>query len=275
MTVFTESFPWDPAGERRYNEHKRREVYQLEQYRTDGVVLRSWTPSAAIEADRSPRGDIGAAPSRKSLQRLVFVLNNCDTPMASMLTLTMTPQVNAAHSVEEHRQSIKAVLQRLRRDGVGQYCWVREFQRNEGVHWHVFTDLHVGDAGEINPILSGDWSHWWAKYFRKKNASVESYRKMIHGDGRGFQCCRFEQLRTDAGGRYAGKEGAKRFQKVPPKRWRQNGGAWWRASRGITCTPIRTVAVAADSLEWVQFKLPDGSTLETPLKVQFSKGSHE
>lgn len=267
--------PWDVEGSNRYNAHADSLTYTLECYRNDAVVVRSWRPDAALKAERTDRGKIGSLPSSASLKRLIFILNNADVGFCSMLTLTMTPKVNLTHSVDDHRKSIKAVCQRLRRDHVQAYCWVREFQSNGSVHWHVFTDLHVGQPGDINRFESNDWSRWWAEYWRKKNASLECVRKMIHGNGKEFQCCRFEQLKTNAGGRYAAKEGAKRFQKVPPRRWRKNGGAWWRASRGLTCTPIKTIEVSGDSLQWATVKRPDGTELDVPLKLQFSRGLRE
>lgn len=271
-TVFA---PWDVEGSNRHNRHAAGLKYQLECYRNDAVVIRSYKPEAALNADRVERGNIGSAPSGTSLKRLIFVLNNADCRFRSMLTLTMTPHVNAFHSVADHRKSIKALLQKLRRDSIDSYCWVREFQTNGSVHWHVFTDFTVGVPGDVNEFMSAEYSRWWADYWRKKNAGVEDWRKMVHGDGRGFRCCRFEQLRTEAGGRYAAKEGAKRFQKVPPKRWRKDGGAWWRCSRALTCTPLKTIEVSGDSLQWAKFNRPDGTEIEVPLKLQFSRGLRE
>lgn len=264
---------------------------KLDVYRTDAVVVRSYKPKCA--GTIGERGAIGGAPSRRSLQNLVFLLNNSDVPFVSMLTMTMTPDVHKLCTVKEHRRALANALQRLRDRGISQYCWVREFQGNGSVHWHVFTDKTVGSPGEVNSDLSRDWCEYWASlYFDriiphselalKKRISVGENRKkqrdrnkMETGNNAEFLgCCRFEQLRTDAAGRYAGKEGAKRFQKLAPGKWQNGGGAWWRASRGVKCTPIKRVAVPADTIESTSIDI-GGKEVDVAYRVQFSRGLKE
>lgn len=250
----------------------------LVRYRTDAILKRSYRPQAAIEAEKT-RDLIGNAPSPESLKRLVFLLNNCDVPCTTMVTLTMTPQVNDAHDVDRHKKALKAALKKIERLGSTQYCWVREFQANESLHWHIFCTLPCSDG--IDYALSEKFSRWWAAYYGKHNASRKSIRDMIHGDGKGFRCVRVERLRSDVGGRYAGKEGAKRFQKVPPKKWcctidktgkkTGGGGAWWRASYGMDCTPIDELQVDASTIQEYTFE-KDGRTISVPYRIQFSKG---
>lgn len=249
----------------------------IDVYRTDAVLVRSYKPACA--GSDAGRGKIGAAPSPRSLQRLVFLLNNSDVPFLSMFTFTMTPHCSRTNSVDRHRAMLRNILQRLRDHGVGQYCWVREFQGNASVHWHVFTDKHVGKPGEVNNDLTDEWSHWFAtSYYRGKTeteAAKASRYRMIHGNGADFRgCCRVEQLRSHAAGRYAGKEGAKRFQKRSPERWR-NGGAWWRPSRNVKCTPIKTVSVYPSTIKESSVTLPDGRILSVPNKIQFCRGLKE
>ena len=148
---------------------------------------------------------------------------------------------------------------------------VREFQGNGSVHWHVFTTVRVAEPGEVCSRSSVEWSKWFASYYQKLGASAACVRKMTHGNGSDFiGCCRFEQLQTEAAGRYAGKEGAKRFQKLAPRKWR-DGGAWWRASRNVTATPIETVEVAADDLTSSVIQNERG-TFDIAHRIQFSLG---
>lgn len=241
-------------------------------YRTDAVLVRSYKPACAGTVTEN-KGRIGGKPSRRSLQNLVFLLNNCDTPMQSMLTVTMADQVSRRNAVTFHRQTLKLALQRLRDTGVNQYCWVREFQRNGSVHWHIFTDRRVSKtSGRCNKHLSRSWSLWMANRYKRSGwCSEECFRKMTSDSNDGFVgCCRFEQLHGDIGGRYAGKEGSKRFQKLAPKRWR-TGGAWWRASRNVKCTPTGEKTIHGRYLEKAMVKI-NGVEREVPHRIQFNKG---
>lgn len=249
----------------------RRKTMDVQQYRTDAVVVsRSWTPACAhVE---SKRGRIGGRPSKRSLTNLVFKLNNCDVPMESMFTVTMTPQVSRRNSVKFHQGTLAACLQKMRRDGIGQYCWVREFQENRSVHWHIFTDLEVQANGKVNYDLSQHWSHWMVDRCKQGWIGDKDALKMISPSWDGFAgCVRVEQLKGDAGGRYAGKEGSKRFQKVAPDRWK-HGGNWWYASRNIKCTPLGIKRLSVEALEHAELKI-NGKTRHIPYRVQFNKGT--
>ena len=243
-------------------------------YRTDAVLLRSYKPACAGTVTTS-KGTVGGRPSRRSLQRLVFVLNNCDIPMSSMLTITMRDQVCFRNTVAFHRETIRLACQRLRDTGCGQYCWVREFQSGGRVHWHIFTDDKIeGPGGSIDRENSKAWSRWLVNRCKKKGwCNAESERLMMADSYDGFiGCCRLEKLKgPDAGGRYAGKEGSKRYQKLAPKRWR-NGGAWWRCSYSVTCTPTGEKKIHGRYLQKTTVEI-DGQEREVPHRIQFGKGT--
>lgn len=258
----------DPVQAIRKRRKALTERYEVDVYRTDAVVIRKTAPKTPIDLVDKKRGLIGIVPSRESLRRLIFVLNNADEPFVSMITCTHTDHCDRIHSVEEHRKVKANLLNKLRRDNWGKFVWVREFQANRSVHWHIFTTLHVGLPGEVNHELSVELSRWYASAYRKIRAPKRDYLKMIHGDGKGFRCCRVEMLRSDAGGRYAAKEGAKRFQKEPPPRWVEGGGAWWRGTRDILITKLRTEKVMACDLHHNKVKIDDYE-LEFPAKLQY------
>lgn len=239
-------------------------------YRTDAVLDRSYRPACA--GVHFSRGNVKGEPTKRSLQNLVFLLNNCDTPMTSMITMTMTPQVHRMHDADTHKAALKAGLEKLRRQGVNQYCWVREHQASGSVHWHVFTDWNVESPGQINDTESQAWSHWFADYYGDRKANQRSHYFMKNGDGKDFRgCVRVEQLLTEAAGRYAGKEGAKRFQKEAPTKWRRAGCAWWRASRNVKCTPVKTETVQASTLDSTKVMI-GGWERDVAFRVQFNRG---
>ena len=250
----------------------RRRTMDVQQYRTDAVVVsRSWKPACAHQP--TERGCVGGRPSKKSLNRLVFLLNNCDIPMQSMFTITMSDEVSRRNSVEFHQSTLKAALQKMRRDGITQYTWVREFQRNGSVHWHVFTDLWVAAPGVVNEELSSIWSHWMVDRYRDGWINARCALNMTNSSRGGFVgCVRVEQLHGDIGGRYAGKEGSKRFQKIAPARW-ANGGRWWGNSRNMNCTAGNIKRLSVEALEHAEVKI-NGKTRHIPYRVQFNKGSN-
>lgn len=241
-------------------------------YRTDAVLDRTYTPKCAGTVTEHC-GTVGNKPSRRSLQRLVFLLNNCDVPMQSMLTLTIQAEVSRRNPVATHKLWLSNALQRLRDRGTSQYCWVREFQdETRSVHFHVFTDDVVGEPGGVDVPSSKDWSRWTIKHYQRHGwISDSAAAKMIATSYDGFVgCCRVEQLKSNAGGRYAGKEGGKRYQKVAPKRWR-NSGRWWAASRNVICTPTGEKKIHGRYLERTTVEV-NGELIEVPHRIQFNKG---
>ena len=238
------------------------------------MVVRTYKSSRKIVPPTNHK--VGKAPSRKSLNKLVFILNNCDVTMKSMHTITVAKRVSKFITPEMSKGLLKAALQRLRRNAcVTQYCWVREFQKNGSIHWHVFTDFECSGDG-VDLDQSADWSFWWANRVRDATGDMaglhQQYQWMAEGDGNGFiGSVRVEKLRDEAAGRYAGKEGAKRFQKMAPAGWEESGRRWG-ASRSLTCTPIRRVQVRESSLQCATVKTKDGKTLDVPYRNQFGRG---
>ena len=268
--------PWETEAmyHRRLKARSTIQFSRLVTYRTDAVLVRSYKPCCAGTVTAS-KGKIGGKPSRRSLQRLTFLLNNCDTPMTSMLTITMRDQVCWRNSVSFHRKTIRLACQRLRDTDCSQYCWVREFQKGGRVHWHIFTDHQIDGKGrEVDRDRSKAWSRWLVQRYKKSGwCNEESARLMMADSYDGFVgCCRLEKLMSpDAGGRYAGKEGAKRYQKDAPPRW-LDGGAWWRASRNVICTPTGEKKIHGRYLQKTTVEI-DGDEREVPHRIQFGKGT--
>ena len=279
MDVETRYFTADNWCPDDFNEHQRlakaNNRVTIVRYRVDAVVSRSYTPSCAGTITKGS-GTISGVPTQKSLNSLCFVLNNSDKRFETMITATMARSVHRNNSVDLHKRALRAMLERLRREKESsQYCWVREHQENGSVHWHVFTDAATQAEGMIDYERTKEWSKWLARFYRKSGrVSDQDYYHMANGDGTGdfLGCTRYERLQTDAPGRYAGKEGAKRFQKIAPKKWRKSGCAWWRCSSNVVCTPIETVLVSPKHLSGVMITNDEGGEFEVLFKVQRNKG---
>lgn len=243
-------------------------------------------------AATAKRGKIsGLAPSADSLKRLVFVLNNCDRQMRSMATITFQDEIGIAIPVHFHKMFLKNFLQRLRdRNPEIEFVWVREFQsarlidgiadEQSPVHWHVFTTMKV-DAGDdkkncVDLPRSADWSRWLVKGVRKLLRGEPEYdneliSRMLQNEHH-VGCVRWENLYGPAGGRYAAKEGAKRFQKVAPEKWQDCGGKWWDKSRSIECTPLGWRFTLHSHLKTASVKLESGEKRNVTLKHQWGHG---
>lgn len=243
------------------------ELFKATAYRSD-VVVHAPSRGGNAEIGSEKRGVIRGIPTRESLRRMIFTLNNCDDPMVSMLTVTHSDRAERDHDVKDLVEGRRSVIRCAKKMGASKIIWVREFQANASVHWHIFTNRSVGEPGDINHGLGRKVSRHYADHLRRKNLSSECWRNMVHGDGKGFRCCRWEQLMdANAGGRYCGKEGAKRFQKEPPPKWIQSGG-WWRATSNVTVTPITTGRVRACDIAWSEIMIDD-SSIDVPCKLQY------
>ena len=246
----------------------------IDKYRNDAIVVRSYKSARTVV----PPSDhtIGGKPSKKSLARLVFILNNCDVPMTSMHTLTFQLRVAKIIMPDVAAGMLKDALRRLRKEGGKNYVWVREFTKKGAVHYHIFSDYKQKSEDEVDVSQSRRWSRWWAKMTRRRTGDLvgldSQYLLMEVGNGKDFLgCVQVERLRDDAAGRYAGKEGAKRFQKIAPDGWK-NAGRWWANNQSLKCTPLSRVQVRTSSLKSCNVKLKDGNTIDVPFRNQFGRG---
>ena len=246
----------------------------VDKYRNDAIVVRSYKSNRTVVPPSDHR--VKGMPSKTSLSNLVFLLNNCDVPMASMHTLTYQLRVAKILTPDVASGMLQDALRRLRKEGGKNYVWVREFTKKGAVHYHIFSDFVQQSEDEVDLDLSRKWSRWWARMTRRRTGDLvgldEQYRLMEVGNGSDFiGCVRVERLRSDAAGRYAGKEGAKRFQKMAPPGW-EIAGRWWANNQSLKCTPLRRVQVRTSSLKSSIVKLPNGDSLDVPFKNQFGRG---
>ena len=264
---------WSP--DEFFAEQKRlKRTMTIDKYRNDAIVVRTYKTTRTVVPPTDHT--VGGKPSKKSLSRLVFILNNCDVPMSSMHTLTFQLRVAKILLPEVASGMLKDALRRLRTEGGKNYVWVREFTKKGAVHYHVFSDYQQKSKDEVDVVQSKKWSRWWGRMTRRRTGNLigldEQYRLMEVGNGKDFLgCVRVERLRHDAAGRYAGKEGAKRFQKVAPAGW-ENAGRWWANNQSLKCTPLRRVQVRTSSLKSSNVTLPNGKCLDVPFKNQFGRG---
>lgn len=193
--------------------------------------------------------------------------------MQSMMTVTMTPEVCNLASVPQHFAFREATCKRLKYQGYKNFVWVREFTEADVIHWHYFLENKVAAPYQINLELCADWSRWMVNYYHTRIAMSERDRHyMANGNNDDhYGCCRWEGLGSDAGGRYAGKEGGKRYQKESPERFQPFGGRWHGTIGEVKCTKIASKKVAASTLHTVKVKI-GGKEQVVATKTQYNRG---
>ncbi len=91
--------------------------------------------------------------SKKSLLRLMFLMQATRLEFASMLTLTY-PRFYPLDGLIVKRD-VAAIAQTLRRADI-EYLWFLEFQKRGAPHVHVLTDQRV-----ITPRMRIDYGLYW------------------------------------------------------------------------------------------------------------------
>ena len=278
MNGFSERQPWETDKEWSQRLQAQRDAIRmptvtLTQYRTDGVLKRKgWKPKCA--GHKGGRKKDCTKPCPRSLKKLIFLLNNCDDPMRGFATLTMPPNVCNAVPPKVHYKFIEAAIKRCKYQKLTPLVWVKEFQENESIHWHLFCRASTGQPGTINEQMTRDWSTWMTNYYRRYHVDAYSTHYMEFGNGKDFHgCVRWEELQSDAGGKYAGKEGAKRYQKFAPERFRSAGGRWWGKIGEINVTPTGVKKVQVDRIATAKIKI-GGEVLHIATNLQFNHGTN-
>lgn len=199
-------------------------------------VLRNRSSVGPAGGGGGPRGRIYKM-SRKSVDRLMFVLRETDMPLESMIVLTFGSVFPT--SGKEAKASVNRWLSWLRyHKPTTRYLWVMEFQRRGAPHFHVLLnfgvieddrDLYAGRwasaalSGIVSPN-SDDYQELWMNIFR-----VHRFRKQW-------------QNRKERDGivRYMSSYLAKPYQKKIPKDY-QDVGRWWSTSKGVAdIEPVET-----------------------------------
>lgn len=198
-----------------------------------------------IQSDIPKRGTIKMI-SRKSLIRLMAMMQATDVKFWSMLTLTY-PRFfpDNGHQV---KQDLNALLQKYRRDALGNYVWFYEFQERGAPHIHILSEV-----GVITPAMRVIYGLYWteriatAVWFEKKCPEKDYNREVLKIAKVACHPASWERLKnTDGGRNYVMKYAAKEKQKTVPVQFRDVGRNWG-ASREVM-PPKKVIDVTAEEL---------------------------
>lgn len=177
------------------------------------------------------RGTIKTA-SKKSLKRLMALMQATEVSFRSMLTLTYPKHFPIDGAIV--KADLKALLQKLRREKLTTYLWFLEFQKRGAPHIHLLLENE-----HITPYWRANFGLYWTErialaewYYTK--IPIESYHNEVAKMAR-FNCNEetWQLLENpESAKRYVTKYAAKENQKVVPENFK-NVGRLWGASRNV------------------------------------------
>lgn len=212
------------------------------------VRLHYYRRDVRVEILGRPRMGAGGEPpvspvrgpfSRKSQKRLVWVGANTEMKWESLLTVTY-PALFPTDG-REAREHLRMLLQAIQRKyGMVGHLWVREYQERGAPHYHILTDVR------LSPL---DWCYGGRQTKQKHPAwTCMAMHKWVseawQGCIKSYSCeeglragCRWEALRSEAGGAaYLAAYASKAQQKVVPDGI-THSGRWWGHSRSVRVPP--------------------------------------
>ena len=209
-----------------------REIYPVTQIikYAPGCMLVVRTPKQKLKQKIPERGRVKRM-SKRSLVRLMFVMNATDCNWTTMLTLTYPkhyPRDGATVKAD-----LNAVLQKTRRENL-KYIWFFEFQRRGAPHIHILLNPKL-----LTPRLRVSYGLYWTDRIAQSNwymaaCPPDEYEKEVLKMAR-VNCHPKTMMWLDnpeGAKRYVVKYASKEKQKEVPKAYR-NVGRWWGTSRDV------------------------------------------
>jgi len=169
--------------------------------------------------------------SKKSLLRLMFLMQATEVEFKSMITFTYPKHYPMDGNIV--KLDIGAVLQKVRREE-WQYLWFLEFQKRGAPHFHLLVTADV-----ITPKMRVDFGlHWTARialreWYTQACPPDEYMAEVLKMAKFNTHYSSWELIRDADGARnYVAKYAGKERQKRVPARY-ASVGRFWGASRGL------------------------------------------
>ena len=215
--------------------------------------------------------------TRAARRRMCFLIGNCGVSFRTMVTLTMSDELQPHITGASVRLARKRVLDTMRdRWCSGSYFWTLEFQKNETPHVHIWTSDdfpggHPNTDERGNPFNLGESRRLGKVWLRNLGVpNGEAARRSARVG------TRVEPMRKpDGAARYAAKyaAGAKADgtdQKRVPE-WYDGPGKFWDCSEDIKAI-AQGIAVVPESelLRWEREDRETGKKYSGPYKIQYN-----
>lgn len=188
------------------------------------------TAKAKLKYIRPVRGNI-KMQSKKSLLRLMFLMQVTKLEFKSMLTLTYPKYFPMDGKIV--KADVAAIVQKIRRAGWS-YLWFLEFQKRGAPHIHLLLDVDV-----ITPRMRVDYGLYWTARIALNDWFVGHCPAAAY-DAEVMKMIKFntdyriwETIRDRDGARnYVAKYASKERQKTVPRKY-QNVGRFWGSTRTL------------------------------------------
>jgi hypothetical protein len=201
-----------------------------------------------IKGKRPERGNI-KMQSKKSLLRLMFLMQATQLQFTSMITLTY-PKIFPTDG-RIVKRDVAAIVQKIRRKDY-KYLWFLEFQKRGAPHVHILVDNKV-----ITPRMRVDFGLYWttqialSDWFCKACPASMYDREVIKMAKVNTHPTVWQFLRTRDGARnYVTKYASKERQKTVPKQY-FGVGRFWGSSRDLRPKGIQFDVTEDDIESWL------------------------
>jgi len=169
--------------------------------------------------------------SKKSLLRLMFLMQATKVEFKSMFTLTYPRHF--PRDGEVVKADVAAVVQKMRRSNFT-YLWFLEFQKRGAPHIHIMLD-----ADCITPAMRVDYGLYWtarvalSEWYKYYCPPDDYYKEVMKMAKFNTHARTWELIRDPHGARnYVTKYASKERQKKVPKAY-QSVGRFWGSTRAL------------------------------------------
>jgi hypothetical protein len=183
--------------------------------------------------------------TRKSVNRLMFVLRETDMALESMMVLTFGSVYPTSGKLAKASVNRWLSWLRYRRPDL-RYIWVMEFQRRGAPHFHVLLNHRVVE--NQRELYSGRWAS--AALSGLVSRESEDYQKLwmdifrVHKFRKQWQNSR----ERDGIVRYMSSYLAKSYQKEIPRDY-GDVGRWWSSAKGVAdIEPVETYEIKEEAV---------------------------
>jgi len=216
----------------------------------DGGAIRVIREQRQKHQGRLPVREKIAKMSKKSLRRLIFIMQTTRVVLRSMFTATYPAHYPKDGAIV--KSDVNGLAQFFRRRRIS-YVWFLEFQKRGAPHIHWL--LSVAD---ITPKFRTDLGCVWAsrvvnsEWFKRHAWEEGEYSKeVVKISNVACHPKSLELIRDENGARnYASKYAAKQLQKTVPDDYK-NVGRFWGASRDIKASGVLLDVTEDEVEQWL------------------------
>ena len=207
-------------------------------YKRGTIRVLGWSPDVMMTAKGSNSSGEIRLFSRKSRQRLMFIMTETEIEFESMVTLTYPREFGLnGLKVKKDLRKMLSVLQKCFGAYLA-YAWIIEFQARGAPHFHLLLNVTPDNRERYFVALA------WAEICTKNDEERDKVF-FVHSRPEAFS----EIYARDGARHYIAKYALKPEQKIVPERY-QNVGRFWGVSGNVlgSIPEPTTIDITEDNL---------------------------